>query len=474
MGFIAHVAENQPHSHNPKGHLQETARRAGNFGACPVAAPNDTALKTIKDHRKNVKERSLQYTIEVVTPMFGGGVKAGVVDESMPVRVTEIRGHLRFWWRMLYGANLDARALFDAESRLWGNTDEPSKIDISVEQITTDVTWRNRYDSPKFGFKDFGPELYALYPAVQNAYALRLLEEGYKFCIEFRFNNNLSERDRNAVIDSLKAWVFFGGIGARTRKGCGSLRFSSDEQSEKEITELAKHGLTTDELKKWLSRLNSVGFYKNSQQNVLHSWANAIAVYKDFRQKEKFGRNPSRGRSLWPEADSLRKITGCASPRHREPLIKNTPAFPRAVMGLPMVFHFMQKEQRSKDTTQNEPKDCTVTPLVNGKEKERMASPIITKPLLINGKWNPFILILPFEDRLKMDVVVKWKLSDNEKEKNEIYGNEKVVGNQVFFFHPMQNKENAIESFIAYLKKHNWENAIPIKETVKSKEEQYA
>ena len=38
---------------------------------------------------------------ELVTPMYGGGVKSTVVDKQMPIRASSIRGQLRFWWRLL-------------------------------------------------------------------------------------------------------------------------------------------------------------------------------------------------------------------------------------------------------------------------------------------------------------------------------------------------------------------------------------
>jgi hypothetical protein len=70
-----------------------------------IAPPDDAALKEIEKCLNSAKKDTKQYTIEIVTPMFGGGAKAGIVDEKMPIRVTEIRGHLRFWWRLLYGKN---------------------------------------------------------------------------------------------------------------------------------------------------------------------------------------------------------------------------------------------------------------------------------------------------------------------------------------------------------------------------------
>ncbi|GIW75945.1 MAG: hypothetical protein KatS3mg104_1008 [Phycisphaerae bacterium] len=44
------------------------------------------------------------YDIELITPMFGGGVETRVNDPSFPIRPTSIRGQLQFWWRATVGA----------------------------------------------------------------------------------------------------------------------------------------------------------------------------------------------------------------------------------------------------------------------------------------------------------------------------------------------------------------------------------
>ena len=45
--------------------------------------------------------RELTLNITVSTPMAGGGVEAGIVNEKRPVRVPSIKGHMRYWWRMM-------------------------------------------------------------------------------------------------------------------------------------------------------------------------------------------------------------------------------------------------------------------------------------------------------------------------------------------------------------------------------------
>ena len=57
---------------------------------------------------------------ELITPMYGGGVRPGEVDTEMPVRASAVRGQLRFWWRLLHAAGLPPREGFSLECWLWG------------------------------------------------------------------------------------------------------------------------------------------------------------------------------------------------------------------------------------------------------------------------------------------------------------------------------------------------------------------
>ena len=76
--------------------------------------------------------------------MYGGGVKAGVVDQKMPIRASALRGQFRFWWRLLNSTTylestgqLDSERLFNAESALWGgissNGPKASQVTVQVE-----------------------------------------------------------------------------------------------------------------------------------------------------------------------------------------------------------------------------------------------------------------------------------------------------------------------------------------------------
>jgi CRISPR-associated protein Cmr1 len=130
------------------------------------------------------------------------------------------------------------------------------------------------------------------------------------------------------------------------------------------------------------------------QNQSLDAWNEVIKHFQHFRQGERLGRNPRQqgsnrpGRSRWPEPETIRRVTRQRLEKHsRLPHIPDD-AFPRAELGLPIVFHFQE---------QGDPSDTVLYPANDseGKKRERMASPLILKPLaLANGKFVPLIVRL--------------------------------------------------------------------------------
>jgi CRISPR-associated protein Cmr1 len=90
---------------------------------CPDRPKSQNALTT------------LNYTIKVITPMFGGGCLAGAVDESMPVRGTEVRGNLQFWWRATCGAQYSLEEMLQHHQEIWGSTKLKSLVTVSIHTI---------------------------------------------------------------------------------------------------------------------------------------------------------------------------------------------------------------------------------------------------------------------------------------------------------------------------------------------------
>ena len=135
---------------------------------------------------------SRNYKLRLVTPMFGGGAKAGEIDGQRPIRASSIRGHLRWWWRLLNRSRfvtngvLNVAAMRAREFEIWGSTDNPSPVQIRVERGQIHAQHKRLKgtvaDEP-FEFKRFTPEAYALFSAIEkkDPAVQSLMREGYEF-----------------------------------------------------------------------------------------------------------------------------------------------------------------------------------------------------------------------------------------------------------------------------------------------------
>lgn len=320
-------------------------------------------------------------TIHLVTPMFGGGPQSNSIDQDRPIRESAIRGHLRFWWRATRGAACkNANELSKREAEIFGHTEQASQIQV-VTHYETDEVKRNS----KVFFKKKN------HPFPRYVLSNMKDETPYLMKAQFSLNIRLSKKTtqyeliKKEVEAALWAWINFGGLGSRTRRGCGSLyckQFSPyNKRTKSQLEKWFEQKLLEYDIqlpvssREWptLSREFKVQAFPSS---MISSWQSVIQTYETFRRRS----NPDkkRGRSCWPEADTIRLLTGKAKSGHHIPYPKEKPfkyqAFPRAQFGLPIQFRFAPKDS-GKD-----PDPVTLLP----KGKDRLASPLILKPLAIN------------------------------------------------------------------------------------------
>lgn len=391
---------------------------------------------------------SKTYTIQVITPLFGGGVEPGVTDKVTLIRPSTIRGHLRFWWRATRGARCaNVQELRQREGEIWGSTDNPSLITIAVENVVEDskpvptpcacYRWNSEkrhgqggYDmkwlSPLNGLNSLP---YALFPfqgkppdsdepqdpaLMVNAATFNLtvcfptssqlekIRSVYNKQREKKKLLLLKQADHDVQKDleaAIWAWVNFGGIGARSRRGCGALYCSEFappaldtldtldtwfKQAQQNYRMLSNHSTLV-----WPT-LQIAPLTSNDLEPPLQAWNKAVALMRSFRQGE-VGRNMHKsppGRSYWPEADSLRAITKLGKKIHLASITLPDPidpncntAFPRAELGLPIVFHFPGPDS---------PNNCELYP----RGKTRMGSPIILRPLAIGDGHQAVAMVL--------------------------------------------------------------------------------
>jgi CRISPR-associated protein Cmr1 len=323
--------------------------------------------------------------VEIVTPIYGGGVEAGVPDEAMAVRAAAIRGQLRFWWRLLAaqgGRRLVGRALFEAERAIWGGLGkEPTasqvRVGVRVEGETPGaVTCRALLD--RYHQNRQGSLAYALFAGLEgdNQERAMLLPPPLTFALSV----SAPEGERATVENALRWWASFGGVGGRTRRGLGTVRVMREDATRLPPVTAAEAAACGCPL-----------VQRGSQQNAVQAWSEAVARLRAFRQgtEEGEGRNKGSqanhpGRSRWPEADSIREIAG-AGRTVDHPVRK---AFPRAAFGMPIIFHFQKNAHEP-----HPPRDHTLQP----RGSERLASPLIVKAQAVADGFAPVALLLPHD-----------------------------------------------------------------------------
>ena len=333
------------------------------------------------------KEAWQEIYCELVTPLHGGGVVARESDEKLPVRVTAIRGQLRFWWRLLAQQkwNLSGKSLREAEFRLWGGIGEKATASL----VFLRVQIQNKLQEASLS--DYaGPLGYALFTAGATQTGLpemKLGKEGLRWIVQWRLSEKANETDKQQVLETLRWWVNFGGVGARTRRGCGAFVVKDSSNP------VFKQPLSIDEVMQAGCKL----VLRPITNHALVAWKEAVQRLRDFRQGKEVGRNPSSdikkpaGRSRWSEPDEIRRITRTHSDRHK-PEHPAGDLFARGVFGMPIIFHFVGGD---------EPADTTLQP----KCKERMASPLIIRPVGDGkGGFQAAALSLPLDKVLNVSV----------------------------------------------------------------------
>lgn len=370
------------------------------------------ALAAELDASPRDNHQTVSYHCTLVTPMFGGGVEAGVVDTGMPIRATAIRGQLRFWWRLLNGTREDGSArpskdLFELERQIWGGLgDEKTlakssvRVVVAMQSIAQLKPAASYPPGKSFPRWDNNDEAYVLFPAAdvskgpsQQKQAAELLQAGSTFQVNLVRTSGMSDSQWSSVLDAFRWWANFGGLGARTRRGLGAVEVRKDgaELTCPDDAEIAKVGC-----------LLATG---RTSDSPIASWRSAVGKLRQFRQEPDVGRNPGSaqpnrpGRTRWPEADAIRTVMGAGAPQHpvEHPAGK---AFPRAMFGLPIITHFKDSQ---------EPRDSSLQPVPAGATDaaERMASPLILRPVKVApGNWAAGALLLPRDHVDRMGLVL--------------------------------------------------------------------
>ena len=354
---------------------------------------------------------------ELITPLFGGGVEPGTADPVTVIRATEIRGHLRFWWRATRGGQFDGNLeeMKKAEDKLWGAASKPDYLRVSEVRVSVRITNEGKPEIPFEVIrneKNGKPKLkqntnvappYAAFPLQPKSEEMNIGWKSKPLLTKVRFILTLTYPQQKAkeVEAAVWAWELLGGVGARTRRGFGAIHLVNGN----ELIRLSESVNSVKEVMDWLTDVFKKSPYiqdENPPDNISHlrlnpyfeitdlnrsahgAWSELINAYRDFRQQRPDGDPKNRippGRSKWPEPEYIREITGQRLPKHQEIAdLQKIERFPRAAFGLPIIFQFKDQSRQRPPNPWDRHSDPRST-LLRLEDSERLASPLILRPL---------------------------------------------------------------------------------------------
>lgn len=338
--------------------------------------------------------------LRTATPVVGGGYRARELDDVDTVRVPGIRGQLRFWWRAVYGASFpNAAALYKAESALWGGTAGDARRSSAVVRVV-DATRSNQV-SNEVGLGT--PRRYALFATQLGGAQLRRLGDTFTLRVE---RGGASDEQWAQVDAALSAFLLFGGIGSRTRRGMGALA-PQDDQATADYFASAMGRVRAAVAAAHPVAARPFPTLAGGTLLWLPDAADEVEVFSTMRQgmpralgldpwhaRERVDGSRRAGQSRWPEPAALRRAL--ARPGIVFTHVTAPPGaplrYPRALFGLPIKVQWQRRGRGQNAAPYREPDDCFVVP--GDQDIKRLASSVIVKPVWAKDKLRPLWLVL--------------------------------------------------------------------------------
>ncbi len=192
------------------------------------------------------------YELSLVSPAF---LRGADVDSEGRLRVASLRGVLRYWWRVIFGAVLPSDELERLEAKVWGGMlpDEKgkehpfaSRIALRLRDISSarpmpydkELRWKRLHPecaNPQgtswmreagLPYVSYGMDETKGKNEAKRRFQRKVLEAGAKWQLEVSFRNQQGLPDDVLAIHAdlaIRALCTCGGIGSKSRKGFGSL-----------------------------------------------------------------------------------------------------------------------------------------------------------------------------------------------------------------------------------------------------------
>lgn len=319
--------------------------------------------------------------------MFGGSAKARETDDKYPIRAAAIRGHLRFWWRATAGAAAkDSVELFKMEEQVWGSTSIHGQVSLYVSIKNAGEKQSHSSLSPKPDAKIGPQEGVFLFPFQAGRDVLAQPEAFGRKSVLFELVITAPSDYLPSIRRALKAWIAFGGVGSRTRRGCGAVQPVNNES----IAEWMPPG--DQNLQRWLNELagalpsgspewttlTGANLVYGAETSAEKAWSDLGRFWSRFRKghftESHPAYNPMDG-CQWQDHGTLRRFRG-----------EETIALAKPMLGLPTIY---------QDFPPKGNKPRTFSGTLESEETSRMASPVIIKPVCFaNGRVRPVVIVM--------------------------------------------------------------------------------
>ncbi len=464
-------------------------------------------------HRVHNKMIEQVRTYKIITPLFGGGAIDHRCDEITTVRGSEIRGHLRFWWRATCAGHFaDIQAVKEREDAIWGkantkqqegpkheetmNTEkQPSgpryeetvQIEVSEVKETDTVApfrvepyrdrsgrERNRevsvssthiHDYAAFPLRLPKEELDALPVPPPERASKEISREGITFTLTITF----PDKYKHDVETALWAWETFGGLGARTRRGFGALQLlklqgkssidsplppTSSNQAKQWLEEKLKDLPTKDHGIRDIPALHpETNFCIIEGSNPISVWKTLIEKLCAFRQGQdgRFHRTSGKNKFGRSYWPEAEAVRELTGWRRSDLPERGHPEkFPRAAFGLPIIFHFIREDQRNKDNPDvRKTKDPADATLQASPQNDRLASPLILKPLACQNGEGCGLAIILDGTAVPSSLVLKEQGGRKHLVEHQLM----TADLQALPSLKLDNNTNILEAFLNYLKR---------------------
>lgn len=253
--------------------------------------------------------RNIRAVYQVVTPLFMGG--ANPVNNA-ELRPPSFKGVMRFWYRAVTLPKYkDWSEVKKKEQELFGSMDRQAKFLLKLQPDGKVQTFGPEHNMPGNGKSYLG---YGLIKPERNQKTVRaFIQQNLRFSVTLTFRKTIDEPDCNDLKKALQALGLFGGLGARSRRGFGSVCLESLEQGGEEIWSAPQNAAELRE--KIESFLNELGdlpgdfpeytaFSRKSRVIVLSSDRDAFnlldSIGREMISYRSYGRRNREGKHVLP------------------------------------------------------------------------------------------------------------------------------------------------------------------------------